>query len=95
MLGYESERRLKNLLLAICDGELDLERSRQRLCEIRDFAPMSAFERIDRDLNNSLSSREILNFLRDNRNYSASESELYRLVNYFDSDSDGKLNHHE
>ena len=49
MLGYESERRLKNLLVAVGDGERDLEGARQRLCSIRDFAPHSAFQRLDRD----------------------------------------------
>jgi hypothetical protein len=49
MLGYESERRLKNLLVAVGDGERDLEAARQRLCSIRDFAPHAAFQRLDRD----------------------------------------------
>lgn len=43
MLGYETERRLKNFLVAIADGETILERARQTLSEIRDFAPHSAF----------------------------------------------------
>lgn len=51
MLGYESERRLKNFLVAVGDGERDLEAARQRLCSIPDFAPHSAFQRIDRDNN--------------------------------------------
>jgi hypothetical protein len=43
MLGYESERRLKNFLVAIGDGEKILELARQRLCEIRDFSLDAAF----------------------------------------------------
>lgn len=43
MLGYETERRLKNFFVAIANGELVLEKARQRVCEIRDFAPHSAF----------------------------------------------------
>lgn len=43
MLGYESENRLKSLLVAVGDGERHLENLRQRLCQIRDFAPHSAF----------------------------------------------------
>ena len=66
MIGYETERRLKTLLVAIGEGEQILEKSRQRLCEIRDFAPDSAFQRLDRDGNYYISSYEILNFLRDN-----------------------------
>lgn len=95
MLGYESERRLKNLILAISDGELLSERTRQRLCEIRDFAPMAAFHRLDRDCNDFVGSLEILNFLRDNRSYSATESECYRLVKFFDSDYCGRLSYKE
>ena len=91
MLGYETERRLKNFLVAIGDGEALLERARQRLCEIRDFSPESAFQRLDRDGNLYISSFEILNFLRDNRVYTATEAECFRLVKFFDSDEDGRL----
>lgn len=91
MIGYETERRLKNFLVAIGEGEQVLERARQRLCEIRDFAPESAFQRIDRDGNIYISSYELLNYLRDNNVFSISESECYRLVKFFDSDEDGRL----
>ena len=37
MLSCETERKLKNYLVAIAEGEIELERLRQRLCEIRDF----------------------------------------------------------
>lgn len=59
MLGYESEKRLKALLVAIGDAEGQLERARQRLCEIRDFAPSAAFQRLDRDSNEYITSYEI------------------------------------
>ena len=95
MLGYESERRLKNFLVAVADGETALERARQILCEIRDFAPHSAFQRLDRDGNNHISSYEILNFLRDNNVYSATESQIQRLVRFFDTDEDGRLSYNE
>lgn len=95
MLGYETERRLKNFLVAIADGESLLERARQHLCEIRDFAPHSAFQRLDRDGNNTLTSYEILNFLRDNSVFGVSESECYRLLKFFDSDEDGRLSFEE
>ena len=95
MLGYESERRLKNLILAVSDGELLCERTRQRLNEIRDFSPLAAFHRLDRDVNDFIGSLEILNFLRDNGCYHASESECYRLVKFFDSDFGGRLSYKE
>ncbi len=91
MIGFETERRLKNFLVAIGDGENILERARQRLCEIRDFSPESAFQRIDRDANFYLTSFEILNFLRDNKVYNVTEAECFRLVKFFDSDEDGRL----
>ena len=95
MLGYESERRLKNFLVAIGDGERGLEAARQRLCNIRDFAPHSAFERLDRDLSASITSHEIINFLRDNSVFHVSESEAFSLIQFFDSDGNNRLSFQE
>lgn len=95
MLGYESERRLKNFLVAIGDGERSLEGARSRLCSIRDFAPHSAFQRMDRDYSGSVSGREFCNFLRDNSVYHVSESEAYQLTSFFDSNGNGKLSFQE
>ena len=66
MLGYESERRLRDLLMTISDGEREIEFSRQRLCNIRDFAPHAAFQRIGRELSDFLTPLELLMFLNDN-----------------------------
>lgn len=95
MLGYESERRLKNFLVAIGDGERNLEAARQSLCSIRDFAPHSAFERLDRDCSGSVTSSEFINFLRDNSVYHVAESEAYSLVQFFDSDGNSRLTFQE
>jgi hypothetical protein len=95
MLGYESESRLKNLLVAVGEGERALEAARQRLCSIRDFAPHSAFQRLDRDGSNSITACELLNYMRDHRNFTTSETECYRLVKFFDSDDDGRLTFQE
>ena len=95
MLGFETETRLKRFFVCVGDGERTLEGSRQRLCAIRDFAPHSSFQRVDRDSHGFVSSYEILNFLRDHGNYCASESECQRLVNFFDSDEDGRLSFQE
>ena len=92
MLSYLSEQKLRNLLVAVGDGERDLEASRQRLSAIRDFGLRSAFERIDRDSDNSVGPLEIINFLRDNGVLHVLESEAVNLVNFFDSDSNGLLN---
>lgn len=95
MLGYESERRLKNFLVAVGDGERDLECARQRLCNISDFAPHSAFQRLDRDFSNFITSREIVNFLRDNSIYHVSDSEAFTLVQFFDNNGDCRLTFQE
>jgi len=95
MLGYESEQRLKALFIAVGDGERGLELSRQRLCSIRDFAPHGAFQRLDRDAKNFLTSLDLLTFLRDYSNFTISESETYRLLKFFDSDEDGRLSFQE
>lgn len=95
MLGFETEKRLKSFLDVIKDGESYQEIKRQRLCSIRDFAPYSAFMRLDRDANKSISSREVLNFLRDNREYTFSEKDCLLLIKYFDSDNDDRLTFQE
>jgi Ca2+-binding EF-hand superfamily protein len=95
MLGYESERRLKNLLVAVGDGERDLEGARQRLCSIRDFAPHSAFQRLDRDYSANIGSNEVINFVRDNSVYHILEGEAYALIQFFDSNGSGKLSFQE
>jgi hypothetical protein len=91
MLGYESERRLTTLFVAIGDGERDLEAARHRLCAIGDFTPHSAFERFDRDVSASVSSIEIINFLRDNSVFHVAESEAFNLVSFFDGDGNKRL----
>ncbi len=68
-----------------------LERARQRLCEIRDFAPYAAFQRIDRDGNGHVNAYELQDFLRENRVYAVNSIECQRLIKYFDSDEDGRL----
>ena len=95
MLGYESERRLTNLIVAVGDGERDLEAARQRLCSIRDFMTHSAFERLDRDSSGAISSIEFINFLRDNSVYHVAESEMFNLVCFFDSDGNRRLTFQE
>jgi len=95
MLTLESERRLKNVLVAIGDGERSLESSRQSLCRIADFAPLSAHERLDRDATGNLSSQEILAFLRDNGISHVLESEARDLIAFFDNNGSGRLSSSE
>ncbi len=54
------------------------------------MAPFQLFQRLDRDSNDSITSHELLNFIKDNGVY-ASEPECYELVKFFDSNEDGRL----
>lgn len=47
--------------------------------------------RLDRDNNGSISSFELLSFLRDNREYSMSEEDCSLIINFYDADNDGRL----
>lgn len=95
MLGYLSERRLLSLLEEIKEGELYQELLRQRLCSIPGFAPYSAFMRLDRDANERISAYEILNFMRENREYTVSENDCLNIVHYFDTNNDNRLTFQE
>jgi len=95
MLGFGSEQRLRDLLVAVGDGERDLEASRQRLCSIRDFGLHSCFERIDRDCSNAIGSIELVAFLRDNATFHVSEPEAFNLIKFFDSDGSNRLSFQE
>ena len=50
-----------------------------------------AFQRVDRDANEAITSCELFNFLRENCVYTISEGELYRMVKFFDNNEDGRL----
>lgn len=92
MLSRETECRIKSLLVQISEGESRAERARQDLALISDFSPFMAFQRLDRNASDRISSFEILNFLREkNPCCSYTESECYRLVKFFDSDGDSRL----
>ena len=95
MLSITSELKLRNLLVAVGDGERGLEIERQRLCSIRDFSLRAAFDRIDRDGDNHVGPLEVVNFLRDNLVHHVLESEAKNLVQFFDSDTDAQLNFSE
>lgn len=49
------------------------------------------FMRLDRDANEYLTSYEIFNYLRDNREFSITLRECDKLIKFFDSDDDGRL----
>lgn len=78
-------------MVAVGRGERSQECARQRLCQNYDFSPLSAFWVIDRCGRGSVNASDLLDFLREQRNYSATYSECADLVRFFDSDNDGVL----
>lgn len=94
-ITYATEQALKSLLLAVGRGESGLESRRQSLCSIPDFSVSSGFQRLDRDALGRVRGIDILNFLRDRANYSATLAECDQLVAFFDTNSDGVLSQHE
>jgi len=50
---------------------------------------------VDRDDNGAISALEILNFLRDNKEYSITEQDCESFIKFFDQDQDGKLDFDE
>ena len=67
MLSIHTERLLRDLLVQVMEGEITSENLRQGLClGNSDFAPYSAFMRIDRTAEENLNGSNILSFLRDN-----------------------------
>ena len=64
MLGLESQYRMKDLFRDMAERELDIERHRQILAEIRDFEPYAAFCRINRHGDKRVTHEEIWRFLQ-------------------------------
>ena len=47
------------------------------------------------DANGRVKANELLHFLREHHNHTATDSELFHFVQYFDSDNDGVLSFQE
>jgi Ca2+-binding EF-hand superfamily protein len=95
MLGLESQRRLKNFLIAVCQGEKEIEVARKYLANLPDFVPKTAFERIDRDNYGDITELEIMDFLHDNGIWDITENEVFHLVSYFDFNGNMTLSQEE
>ena len=83
MMGFSGEKKLVDLLLAVSDGEREIEKERQQLCKNNKFILSSAFERLDRTLSRKLVSHDIIKFLQENSVYTVSASEADNLIKYY------------
>lgn len=64
MLGLDTQYKLREFLRTIAERELDIERQRQILAEIRDFEPYAAFCRLNRHQDKRITADEIYNYLK-------------------------------
>ena len=75
---------LATLLLAIADGEVNVEAQRQQLCSLNNFEPYAAFSRIDRKQRGVVTGGDIAEFMTS-VGFPCSESDATLLVKYYDS----------
>ena len=75
MLTSETKRLLKNLLVEIAKGEMQIELVRQKLASFADFEPYVAFQRIHTNRQDYIIAQDIQEFLKDNKIYSATMEE--------------------
>ena len=61
------------------------------MAKLRLFAPYSVFCRLDRNATETLTSYELLDFLKEQGVIDVSLGDCARLLAFFDSDNDGKL----
>lgn len=94
MLTYLTRNKLASFLLAVNEGERQIEIIRQILCEQEDFEPYAAFKRIDRHKRGVLNAVDIKNFLEDNKvNFSELDCDIF--VQRYDANGDGQLSYSE
>jgi len=81
----ELENRAKNFLIALAEGERDLEAARAALCRCYNFVPGDVFSRVNRDNSHGIEIGEIINFLKDNGVTDLDVAEVTHLVDYYDT----------
>ena len=69
--------------MTIAKGERTVEKQRQALASHKSFEPHSVFQRIDRDNDKRITSKEILNYLRSNNVDEATEADTAYIIQYF------------
>lgn len=95
MLGLEAQRRLKNFLIAVSQGEKEIEIARKYLANLPDFVPKTAFERLDRNTDLCITEVEIIDFLHEQGIFDITENEVFHLVSYFDFNGNKTLSQEE
>ena len=65
------------------------------MCANEMFNPYSAFNRLDRNQDGFIVPMDFVHFFRENGIMSATESDCYFVIKFFDADEDGKLTYPE
>ena len=89
MLSLATENKLKDLLFELGKGEREIEMVRQKLAVSADFTLVSAFERIDRKMDNQITTSDIIQFLQENNIKSTTEQQVEELIKYFAAETPG------
>lgn len=88
MLDKQSTLLLRQLLDTVSETEMMIEQYRQQICSDPEFAPYTAFCRIDSDGRERICSHDIQNFLHSNNLAGISVGECAGIIKNFDTDKD-------
>ena len=94
MLSIETEARVAKILLALSEGEQNIEIHRQGLFEDNNFDPFKLFRRLDNESKNRIDAIDISAFLKSKGIY-CTEIEAQFLILFYDEDGDGLLSYCE
>jgi len=93
-ISYHVRKTTSTFIMKLCALERFIEVNRQMICDIADFEPYAAFQRISRGNPAGISARTIASFLREN--HSDPDPALCQsFVNHYDLNSDGFLSYKE
>lgn len=86
---------VRDFLVAVGNGERELEEARQGLSNVEGYNPGALFKIIDTDGDGNIEADELLRFLEATGEKTITETELQVLIDFFDVDNNGRLNETE
>lgn len=86
---------VRDFLVAVGNGERDLEEARQGLSQIEGYNPAALLKLIDTDNDGMIEADELLAFLKNTGEHTVTQTELQVLIDFFDVDNNGRLNETE
>jgi len=83
---------VRDFLVAVGDGERELEAARAEISNIGGYNPAGLFALVDKNSNGELTAEEIVDFLKATGEHGIEVTEVQVLIDFFDSDGSGTLN---